>query len=105
MKEKGRLFGFSSQLKEHLISSTNNEDGEPVERQVEYLVKEHLEMTYPGICSPVQESAQLQNLGDEPEQTQKYQEQDLGYCNYLPQRCLHGLLDGQNLQKNVRLLN
>jgi hypothetical protein len=32
MKEKGRLFGFSSYLKEHLISSKSNEDGEPVER-------------------------------------------------------------------------
>lgn len=51
MKEKGRLFGFSSHLKEHLISSKNDSNGEPVERQVEYLVKEHLEMTYPGICS------------------------------------------------------
>ena len=61
MKEKGRLFGFSSYLKEHLISSKSNENGEPVERQVEYLVKEHLEMTYPGICSPnpaPEESAQ-----------------------------------------------
>jgi len=61
MKEKGRLFGFSSYLKEHLISSKSNENGEPVERQVEYLVKKHLEMTYPGICSPnpaPEESAQ-----------------------------------------------
>lgn len=55
MKEKGRLFGFSCNLKEHLISSKSNSEGEPVERQVEYLVKEHLEMTYPGICSPQQE--------------------------------------------------
>lgn len=51
MKEKGRLFGFSSHLKEHLISTKSNDEGEPEERQVEYLVKEHLEMTYPGICS------------------------------------------------------
>jgi len=55
MKEKGRLFGFSCNLKEHLISSKSNSQGEPVERQVEYLVKEHLEMTYPGICSSQQE--------------------------------------------------
>jgi len=63
-------------------------------------------MTYPGICSPEHESAlQSQGIGIEPEQTQTQNDQDLGYCNFLPQRCLHGLLDGQNLQKNVRLLN
>jgi hypothetical protein len=92
MKEKGRLFGFSSYLKEHLISTKNDADGEPVERQVEYLVKEHLEMTYPGICSP-QGPDQSQGF-TEPEQTQSAIDQDLGYCNYLPQKCLHGLLDG-----------
>ena len=83
MKEKGRLFGFSSYLKEHLISSKNNADGEPVERQVEYLVREHLEMTYPGICSPQgPDSAQSQGFV-EPEQTQPL-DQDFGYCNYQP---------------------
>ena len=50
LKEKGRLFGFSSQLREHLIMNKITDEGEPVERQVEYHVKEHLEMTYPGIC-------------------------------------------------------
>lgn len=78
------------------------DEGEPLERQVEYHVKEHLEMTYPGICSS-DESNEIMIYNKEPESTLR--EPYYGFCNYQPHKCLHGLLDGQNLQKNVRLLN
>jgi len=50
MKEKGRIHGFGSQLREVEVQPPSMGDDQPVERQIEYVVKEHLEMTYPGIC-------------------------------------------------------